>query len=144
MSMPLEKDTRVSTGDVEVDHVFLRKAIGWLQNTREEAALKALLGDLHEYLVTHFTVEERAGGFFEAVLADAPHYQSAVSALRRDHQAILAEAESLRAELGDEPRRASDAHLERAQALARALEEHERREEGLLQVTLERDLHGGN
>lgn len=145
MSMPLENDTHhVPTGDVEVDHVFVRKAIGWLRNTHQEAALKALVADLYDYLTTHFAVEEREGGFFETVVEAAPQYENVVTALRREHARMLDEAKHLVAELVEEPRRATDAHLERAQAFAKMLEDHERREEGLLQGTLERDLHGGN
>ncbi len=141
--MPREHEHKVAEA-IEADHVFVKKAIGWLRHSHEESALRALLHDLAEYLPVHFAQEEKPGGFFDSVLHTAPRYERAVETLRREHAEMLHEAHSFLAELAEEPRRASKEHIERAKAFAKALEDHEHREEGLLLDALDRDTQGGN
>jgi hypothetical protein len=125
-----------------IDHRFVRKAIGWLQQTDEADALLALVEELEGHLAEHFAVEEQHGGFFDDVRAAAPHRSQVVDELAEEHGLILDELKELAKILKGAPPRAG--YIERAQALSKRLEKHERREEGLLQEIHDRDLDGGN
>ena len=126
--------------DYDIDHVFLRKMLGWLTHADDAAALAALLADLSEYLVRHFAREEAEGGFFEYVLTHAPQHADHIEALRAEHVELLAQAADVRAIIDPPTGPASVTMRERVAALVFSLKQHERLETRLLQDAFEADL----
>lgn len=127
-----------------VDHRFVQQVLRWLRSSTDEGAIKAVLDDLAGYLTTHFSAEEGPGGLFEVVLAAAPRYSHVVDDLRRQHVTLLAEVKRMADPLVDRPARAETSVLTEVEALVKAIEAHEAREERLLQESVERDIGQGD
>jgi ABC-type molybdenum transport system ATPase subunit/photorepair protein PhrA len=131
--------------DTEADHRFVRIAIKRLRATDQERNLKKLLGHVRSELEKHFASEERpAKGLFATIVNSAPRHAHAVDDLRQEHTRMLDEARRFLGTLTDAPTPLSTTQRKRVAAFASRLEGHERREQGLLQDMLERDLEGGN
>ncbi len=145
MIPPNETRTRNMARDTEAGHRVVRMAIVKLRTTVKEGELLALLVEVRVQLTAHFESEEQpATGLFATILEHAPRHANAIEQLNREHMAMLQTASQLLKVLIDAPRPACTAHRQCATELAEALETHERREQGLLQDTLERDIQGGN
>lgn len=129
---------------VDVDHRFLRQALKWLRSAREQGAIKELLDDLGAYLARHFAAEEKVGGFFETVVQAAPRHAHVIGELRGEHQGLLADIEAIAKGLTKGPEPAPQDVLDAVATFITKMEQHEQREEGLLQATLDRDIGAGD
>jgi hypothetical protein len=129
-----------AAGELEVDHSHIRHALEKLGGTEDDGALAALLDDFIAYLTRHFANEERPGGFFAQVVETSPRHQYTVRELRDDHTRILAALRSAREDIREPYGKAPPARLSRIGMLLAMVRSHERREHGLLQDALARDI----
>lgn len=130
--------------EVAVDHQFLKLALSWLESAREEGAIASMADDLLEYLEHHFEAEERPGGFFDAVLKNAPRHESHVAELRAEHAALRESLQAVRKRIEAPYKEASEEVVADVAAFVKAMRDHERRENALIQDALERDFGAGD
>lgn len=138
--IPLERQQH----EPEPDHKFLRQQLDWLLNARDEAAIAALLDDLGEYAVQHFTAEERDGGLFDFLITEAPRLARRVEMLRAEHAVLTRDIRALRGTVHAPFGRADSTLLDGVRHLVAVLRAHEGVEEHLLQDALESDLGTGD
>lgn len=130
--------------EVAVDHQFLQMGLAWLASARQESAIASMVDDLTDYLKTHFDAEERPGGFFDAVVADAPRHAGPVAELREEHSRLLEQLATIRGAIHAPYGEATEAVLAETAAFVRAMRHHERREASLLQDAFTRDFGTGD
>jgi hemerythrin HHE cation binding domain-containing protein len=119
-----------------VDHYFLRHLLDWLDRQVEAPGLVALLDDLRDYLSVHFSAEEADGGLFDVLTESGTEVAARVDRLRRDHVAILARIDVLRAAIDPIANDASSDTRHGVRHLGRLLREHEAEEQRLIQDVL--------
>lgn len=101
----------------------------------------ALLGELGDRLVKHFTLEED-GGYFTAALLHAPQLVVRANQLMAQHPKMCTQADQL-VKLAAAPANAEawwTTTRERFQAFKAELLRHEREEDGLLQEAYQQDI----
>jgi hypothetical protein len=128
---------------VDNDHIYLRQAMRWLRSARDSEAIAVLLDDLITFVAGHFEAEEGAGGLFEFVLATAPERAAHVAELAAEHASIRDALGRARGMIAPPYGSADEDLLTAITALTDTLAQHERREQRLLQDTLERDTGRG-
>ncbi|MCS6817236.1 MAG: hemerythrin domain-containing protein [Blastocatellia bacterium] len=108
------------------------------------ASLREGLRAFKDHLRRHFELEEE-GGFMEEVLRRWPHATPQVEALRAEHERLLQETEALlqvsRHVAEDQP---IDAWAAACGRLLSAIQEHEWRENRLIQEVFCLDVGGGD
>lgn len=107
-----------------------------LQSGRLGADPRALLSELRVDWELHFALEE-ADAYFGAVLRERPSLSHGIAALKREHEALLAKLDQLRAQADDTEHWATLAAP--ASALIESFRRHEHEETDLLQDFFLRD-----
>jgi hypothetical protein len=144
MAIP-EQASQPST-DLHDEHVYLGRLLGRLdRDLAGEQIDPALLADEISALVIemerHFAQEER-GGYFAAILEDAPEFQHRVRLLERQHEQFRADLRSMQQLCYGNMwglDRAGDLRLSFLEFLGQ-LQDHERAERSLFQEALTRDV----
>jgi hypothetical protein len=125
---------------IESDHRFLRAALDWLRAATGEGSIVVLLEDLDKYLQGHFEAEEMKGGFFDSVLHDTPRHAHRIEELRAEHVTIAELINKALGGLAPPYGVASDELRSQVGAIAEMLSQHERKENAMLQDSLESDI----
>ena len=77
------------------EHQALRAILLRLRDAQSRDDMLTLLAEFRRAAEGHFAHEESPDGFFESVLANAPHHQRALEDLRAEHGRFLSEAGEL-------------------------------------------------
>jgi hypothetical protein len=126
------------------EHAMLRRFLGELVDAPDVLTLPAKLDELLKILQAHFEREEAPDGFTKVVEDAAPHQIAKLELIVQEHRTLLAQVEALRWQAQaclDGP---VAEILNRVQAFARALREHEHRETDLLTDAIYTDIGGGD
>ena len=122
-------------------HGLLVGARDALQRRLTASAIGDLLDELSGHIGPHFAHEEE-GGFFDEIIATAPHLKSRAESLLAQHAEFLKDMEQMFSrvrEVGCSPRWCGDLAEQFEQFACRFLE-HERAENALLQQAFNEDI----
>lgn len=124
--------SRATPGDrVQQEHADLKELIGRIRATPAEPPL----AELADNLAAHFGAEEAPTGWMAEATLQSPHLADLIDDIRSEHGAMLAAARGLAAGHGNP---------EAVEKLLQTLEEHERREAGVITEVWYEDLGGGD
>jgi hypothetical protein len=99
-----------------------------------------VLNELCSLLPGHFAAEEEPGGFFDAVVAQAPQHEARVAELRRQHGVLMIEVERVAALVRSTRGGLTPELRDAVAAVVARLREHEGGEQALLQGSVAADI----
>jgi hypothetical protein len=135
MTMTVQAQTELTKLYEEHRHLeqTLERLRALLSGTPQPATAVSLIDDIHGQLVSHFAHEEK-GGYFAELLASKPRLRGEAERLLAHHPELLERLEEVRAEASRATETGDCRTLSAAfDRFFERFEEHEHREESLLQ-----------
>ena len=137
-SVPIGKDV------VLAEHRALREGVARLREARTREEIISRLLEFRSMSREHFAGEEADDGFFESVTLSAPRHQGALIELEREHGEFLREMDALVVRAREcAQTELADVHRG-IEGLIVRLQDHEARENEILQEVMNTDLGTGD
>jgi hemerythrin len=119
----------------------LKTSIHCEDGRTSQKELLAIVSELRGLLQSHFATEED-GGFMAPVLEERPQAETTINALKKEHEEILDEIDSIEQTLASQSASAEkmEGVCETIKNLIEQLQHHERTEDELIQTAYTQDI----